>query len=459
LPNHYIVKFRDRDVPRAATQGRVDELLALAPGSKARDVWKTFRGFYGEIPADQLEKIRRHPMVEYIEEDELIYEDLGTEFAAYTDLASYPPGTQSSPWWHLDRIDEDSYALDGSYAYDNSGNGVRIYIIDTGIRQTHNDFGSRADILYEADNWTPADTDCHGHGTQVASAAAGTTWGVAKDATLVGVRVNDCTLGANKGHIISGIEWVANNRIRPAVANLSYIANNNWFQSVSDAVEDLVDSGVMLTKSAGNKNVLACGASTMHDDPGFVVGALQLGSSDVKWSSSNHGSCVDVYAPGTAMRVAGISSDSDTDDVAGTSYSAGLAAGVAAAYLEDYPNDAPVVVHEALKWGATQTSVSGDVNVGRVLYANVPRLNSTFWSGPTTVKPSDSCSWEATAVGGRQPFTYTWSGVLSGTGKTKTGSVSSSGWLYLDLDDSSGQSASYQAYITVNSGAPSGCPE
>ena len=459
LPNHYIVKLRDDLVPRSETQARVEDLLMAIPGSDARDVWPTFRGFYGEIPAVHLETLLRNPLVEYVEEDEIIYEDEGTVLDPASSFA-FPSGTQSSPWWHLDRIDEDSYPLDGSYAYDNSGDGVRIYVIDTGIRQTHNEFGSRADILYEADTWSPSDTDCHGHGTRIASAAAGATYGVAKDATLIGVRVNDCSLGANKGHIISGIEWVANNHVKPAVANLSYKGANNLVQSVSDAVEDLVDAGVMLTKSAGNDDKEACGESEMHDDPGvFVVGAMELNTSDVKWSDSNWGSCLDVYAPGASMRLAGIGSDSDTDDVAGTSYAAPLAAGVAAAYLEDYPNDSPATVHAALRGGSTQTSVSGDASVGRVLYANVPRMHPVSWSGPSTVKPSDVCVWEAETLGGRQPYSYSWSGVLTGSGRTISGSISSSGWLYLDVDDSAGETKSYQAFVTVDSGAPSGCPE
>ena len=144
------------------------------------------------------------------------------------------------------------------------------------MRATHDEFGGRASNDYQADpDWYPAYTDCLGHGTGVASAAAGRTWGAAKDATIIDVRIDDCVRDAWASDVIDGMEWVANNRVLPAVANLSYSADS---RAAADAAEDLMDAGVILAKAAGNDGEPACDAAEMHSVTSvIVVGAVQKG--------------------------------------------------------------------------------------------------------------------------------------------------------------------------------------
>lgn len=442
-PDHYIVKLKDELVTKDSLHVATAGILASTQ-AESQKIWSTFRGFYARIPSDEVERLLQHRLVEYIEEDQTVPEE-------HFPSGLFGSGTQTSAPWHLDRIDQDSYPLDGNYSYDSSGDGVRIYVIDSGVRATHNDFGGRASNKYQANsNWDPPYTDCFGHGTAVASAAAGTTWGAAKDATIIGVRVNDCIGDAYTSDIIDGMEWVANNRVRPAVANISY---NSDSRAVEDAAEDLIDEGVIVVTPAGNDNEPACDASRMHSVTSvIVVGAMNKGT-DSRAYFSNYGSCVDLYAPGRSMTLAGIDNDSNTRSRSGTSYAAPLAAGAAAMYLEHYPNDSPDRVHEVLRLGATYANSSASP----FLYVKQPRIKRVYWSGPTTVSSTEECTWRANVVGGRGPFTYVWSGVLSGSGNEITGQVASTGILTLKVSGPRGQSASYQEWVRV--GSPANCPD
>lgn len=453
LPDHYIVKFKDELVPKAAVQSRATEVLNGLPGASARKVWSNFGGFFGYIPPGRLNALRNHPLVEYIEKDEAIYHSSATRpWISTADI--FGSGSQSSPEWHLDRIDEANYPLDGSYVYDNSGDGVTIYVIDSGVRDTHDQFGTRASVVHEVQTSWPGN-DCLGHGTEVASAAAGKDWGVAQDATIEAVRINDCTPLASKGEAIDGIDWVADNGTTPSVAVFSFSMDDNLVHSISDAVADVISAGIAFVGSAGNDNSSSCNIDYQNELSVLVAGGLQE-NADTKHASSNHGSCVDVFAPGDNIKMAGKNSDTEVVIKDGTSYAAPMVAGVAAMYLEAYPNDSPSLVHEAVKWGATPTTVvNGDPD--RVLFANIPKMQGLTIDGPTSVKSTDNCVWVAEPVGGRQGYTYTWTGVISSSLKTISGSISSSGWLYLDVEDSTGESMQAQIYVTV--GSTSGCPE
>ena len=330
-PDHYIVKLTDEFVAKDDTYDVAAQIIGVAQ-AEGRKTWPTFRGFYARIPKDMVDKVRQHPLVAYVEEDRRI-----EEASAHTKASRLGMDTGvAAPPWYLDRIDEDAYPLDFSYNYDYSGDGVRIYVIDSGIRDTHEDFGSRATTSFQADlDWDPPFGDCRGHGTQVASAAAGTDYGVAKNATVIGVRIKGCSSWYYLGDLVDGMEWVASNRILPAVANISLPGVDLPFlESPSDAAADLIDAGVVVVKSAGNDNQAACGAAQMHSVTSvLVVGALAVGTTDSKASFSNYGSCVDLYAPGDAMTLADKDSDSDSAFVSGTSFAAPLVAGAAAMYL------------------------------------------------------------------------------------------------------------------------------
>ncbi len=450
--DRYIVKLNDAEVPKGLTATVAADILRVAVAGESK-IWPEFRGFYARIPKDNVDKVRRHPLVRYVEADGLMYPDKASVPVHGVPLS----GVQSSPPWHLDRIDEAGYPLDRRYSYDRTGRGVRIYVVDSGIKSSHTDFGSRASTAYQAERrWTPRYTDCNGHGTQVASAAAGNRWGVAKEATVVGVRVYGCSdRPIWKSNVIDGMEWVATNRLLPAVVVISLRGTANLVQSVSDAAEDLIEAGVVIAKSAGNDSRSACSTRVHQVSSVIVAGALNLGA-DSRFYQSNYGSCVDLYAPGYSMWTAGITSNTDSARFGGTSAAAPQAGGAAAMYLEQYPNDSPTMVHEVIKWGATPTNVIGETTANRVLYVNQPTMHRVSISGPSRVSGSETCTWRANAIGGRQPFVYSWSGVLSGSGSTVAGRVRSTGYLAVRVVDSTGQSRTHRERVTVGSAA--GCP-
>jgi subtilisin family serine protease len=256
--------------------------------------------------------------------------------------------TQSNATWGLDRIDARS-GLDGSYTYNVDGTGVTAYIIDTGILTTHTDFGGRAIHGYDAvDNDFDA-TDCNGHGTHVAGTVGGTTYGVAKNVTLVAVRVLDCGGSGTWSGVIAGMDWVTANRVKPAVANMSLGGGAN--QSVDDATQRMINAGVATAVAAGNGNMGgrqqdACGSSPARVPDAMTIGATT--QSDAKTSWSNYGDCVDWFAPGYQITSAWHTSNSATNTISGTSMAAPHVAGVAALYLQNHPGSTALQVRDAL---------------------------------------------------------------------------------------------------------------
>jgi serine protease len=213
-----------------------------------------------------------------------------------------------------------------------TGSGVRTYIIDTGVYAS-NDFSSRLVTGYDfVDNDTNA-TDCQGHGTHVAGTVAGTTYGVAKSATVVPVRVLDCSGSGYTSDVIAGINWAItdhlNNPSAPAVANMSLGGGAN--KSMDDAVAAAVAAGITMVVAAGNSNADACTASPAREVTAITVGATD--SADARASFSNYGTCVDIFAPGVAITSDWISSPTSTNTLNGTSMAAPHAAGAAARLL------------------------------------------------------------------------------------------------------------------------------
>jgi subtilisin family serine protease len=264
--------------------------------------------------------------------------------------------TQQSATWGLDRIDQRALPLSGTYTSASSGAGVSAYVIDSGVLSAHAEFGGRV-----AQGWTAVSDglgtgDCNGHGTHVAGTIAGKTYGVAKAATVIPVRVLDCSGSGFNSDVIAGLEWVASNHQAgtPAVANLSL--GSTASPMVDAAVQGIINDGVTAVVAAGNSAADACNSS-----PARVAGALTVAASDSadkQASFSNYGSCVDLYAPGVGIKSASPASTTATALMSGTSMASPHVAGAAALWLSRSPGLQPADVAARLLSAATSGAVS-----------------------------------------------------------------------------------------------------
>lgn len=339
IPNQYIVVFND--TVDAATIA-ADLQNSRAAGVAVDQVYETvLNGFSAELSEEALNDLLKNPAIAYIEADQL----------------AHIVDTQSNATWGLDRIDQRDLPLNSTYTYNTSGVGVDAYIVDTGIRITHNEFSGRiASTGYTAINDGNGYDDCNGHGTHVAGTVGGTTYGVAKDVTLYAVRVLGCNGSGSYAGVIAGIDWVTSNAGqtgRPSVANMSL--GGGVSSAVDDAVRNSVASGVTYAIAAGNDNANACNASPARVNEAITVGSTT--SSDSRSSFSNFGTCVDVFAPGSSITSAWINSDSSTNTISGTSMATPHVAGVIALILEGSPSASPAQIFSEILNTATPDKV------------------------------------------------------------------------------------------------------
>jgi subtilisin family serine protease len=343
IPNQYIVVFRDGvpDVPGLAQR------LAAAHGGKHRFTYQhVLRGFAVELPPGVARVLERVPEVAFVEPDRVMYAD----------------ATQTNPTWGIDRIDERALPLSASYTYTATGSGVRVYIIDTGLQANHPQFGGRASNVYDA--FGGSGNDCHGHGTHVGGTVASQTYGVAKGALLRGVRVLNCSGSGSTSGIIAGLDWVRVNHIKPAVANMSL--GGGFSSSLNTATTNLSNARVLVAVAAGNSNANACSFSPASASAATTVASST--SSDAKSSFSNHGSCVDVYAPGSSITSTWIGSSTRT--ISGTSMASPHVAGVAALYKSAFGDAASSTIDSWIKSNATTNVITGNPSgtPNRLLY-------------------------------------------------------------------------------------------
>ena len=262
--------------------------------------------------------------------------------------------TETGATWGIDRIDQRNLPLSGTYTYTHTGAGVTAYIIDTGINTTHNEFGGRASVGYDAIGDGRNGIDCNGHGTHVSGTVGGATYGVAKGVTLKAVRVLDCTGSGTNSGVIAGVDWVTSHHSGPSVANMSL--GGGASTALDNAVSNSIASGVTYGIAAGNSNRNACNYSPARTATAITVGATT--STDARASYSNYGSCLDIFAPGSSITSSWIGSNTATNTISGTSMATPHVVGVAAQYLQSNPTASAATVRNALVANGTTGKVT-----------------------------------------------------------------------------------------------------
>jgi N-acetylneuraminic acid mutarotase len=334
IPGQYLVVFKDQVQDPAS----VAQKLVARHRGKLRHTYKVaLKGMAIELSDTAIDALRREPDVAYVEQNQVVRLEATT--------------TQPNAIYGIDRIDQRSLPLSGSYSYAADGSGVTVYILDTGIYYGHTDFGGRAvfgqDLLGR--DGANGGVDCNGHGTHVSGIVGGTVYGVAKKVKLVSVRVLNCQGVGQTFYIISAIEWITANKTLPAVANLSL--TDGFSPGINDAIARSTAAGVTYVAAAGNFSDDACQHSPASAPEAITVAASD--SLDEFAGFSAWGSCVDLEAPGVLIRSDYIGSSTANVLLTGTSMAAPHVAGAVALYLSTTPTATPAQVTDAILGNST----------------------------------------------------------------------------------------------------------
>ena len=467
IQGQYIVILDDEALPFSGPANRKPAEAARMVGQVAdeyrielrRSFQFAVKGFVARMSEEQAQALAQQPWVKGVEEDGLV------EVTA----------TQTAPLsWGLDRIDQRGVPLDGSYTYNNSGSGVDVYIVDSGIRATHADFGGRVDTVkaFTAIDDGYGTDDRFGHGTMVAGVVGSATFGVAKGVTLHPVRVIDASGSGTISGVVAGIDWITaqftsqtktttttkNGKTtttttgtrRPAVVNISLITGGSL--AINSAVQNSINAGVTYVVAAGNSGDDACGYS-----PAGVAAAITVGASndaDNVWVYSNGGTCVDVFAPGVMVNTTLSRTDTDTTATTGTSIAAPHVAGAAALFLATNPLATPAQVNSAILGQSTANALAAMPanTTNRLLFSAGLAADA-----PPVANFLVSCSNRRCTLNGaistddKGIASYSWSfgDGTSGSGAQVTHRYSSSGlfWVTLTVKDTAGQSASLKQSV------------
>ncbi|MGQ0840673.1 S8 family serine peptidase [Actinokineospora sp.] len=344
----YIVVLKDATAGAPATNGAAFDLARQYGGKVKLTYTSSIRGFAVQLDEAGAKRLAANPAVAYVQQDGV---------ARMTD-------TQPNATWGLDRVDQRAMPLDSNYTYPNTASNVNAYILDTGVHKQHAEFEGRAKDGYDfIDNDGDA-SDCQGHGTHVAGTVGAKTYGVAKKVNLISVRVLDCQGSGQFSQIIAGVDWVAKNAVKPAVANMSLGGGGDT--ATDNAVKKAIQAGVTFVVASGNSNTDACGTSPARVPEAITVNATD--NQDNRSSFSNYGSCTDIFAPGT--NITSTKNGGGTHQLSGTSMATPHTVGAAAMYLSANTAATPAQVRNALVDNGTKNVVTspGSGSTNSLLY-------------------------------------------------------------------------------------------
>ena len=380
--------------------------------------------------------------------------------------------TQTSPPWGLDRIDQRALPLNQTYSYANTGSGLKTYIIDTGIRTTHQQFGGRAIHGRDTVNNDGDASDCNGHGTHVAGTVGGSTYGVAKSTTLVAVRVLDCQGSGSTAGVIAGVDWVTGNHAAGVAAAANMSLGGGASSSLDTAVTNSINDGITYAIAAGNGDIFGNPQNACNSSPARVAAAITVSatnSSDQKASWANYGTCVDIFAPGVSIPSAWYTSDTATNTISGTSMASPHVAGVAAQYLQTNSSASPSAVANAIVSNSTTGVVSnpGTGSPNRLLYnafigGGTPPPNQSPTAGFTNSCTGLSCTFTDTSSDPDGSITaWSWNfgdgTTSSAQHPSKTYAAAGTYTVSLTVTDNNGATGSTSKSVTVSSGGTSPC--
>lgn len=412
IPDEYIIVFNDSvgDVT-----GRANALLGTHGGNLHQTYSNALKGFSAHMSAQGAAELANDPNVAYVEQDQTL-----------STAGMFSSGTQKPAWeWGLDRIDQRPAALDTSYSWMSDGTGVTVYIFDTGIRITHQDFGGRA--VYGPDFVSnTSSNDCNGHGTHMAGTVGGTVYGVAKNVSLVAVRVLDCSGNGTASTAIAALDWVIQNHATPSVVNMSFAGPSS--ASLNQAVASAIAAGVTVVAAAGDYGVPpdACQYSPASAPGAITVGASRLGDSMAGFS--NYGKCVTLFAPGMSITSDWWTGDNIVWALDGSSSAAAHVSGAAAIYLSMNPSATPAAVASSIVGSAT-TGLLTQLGAGSpnlLLYTgdpSVPQPNPAPPPPPPGNTPP-TASFLASCVKNKCSF--------DGSASTDNSGIASYGWAFGD---------------------------
>ncbi|MBA2812326.1 S8 family peptidase [Streptomyces sp. KM273126] len=339
IKGSYIVTLKKGEAGLKASSSQGKGLIKTYGGTVKKTFSSALNGYSANLSEAEAKRLAADPAVASVEQNQTVQVD----------------ATQSNAPWGLDRIDQTSLPLSSTYTYpDSAGSGVTAYVIDTGVRISHQQIAGRATNGYDAVDGDNVAQDGNGHGTHVATTIAGSTYGVAKAAKIVAVRVLDNSGSGTTAGVVAGIDWVTANHSGPSVANMSL--GGGASTALDTAVRNSIASGVTYAIAAGNSNANASSYSPARVTEAITVGATT--STDARASYSNYGSVLDIFAPGSSITAGWNTSDTATNTISGTSMATPHVAGAAAIYLGGNTSASPAQVATALTNGATSGVVT-----------------------------------------------------------------------------------------------------